>query len=475
MKIRPVILSGGSGTRLWPISRQRHPKQFAELFGDYSLLMSCVQMIKEADLFLPPVIVGNADHKFFVLDVLLRLKQTGTTILLEPCGRNTAAAAVTAALAEAVEDEAQDEKVLHLLIPSDHVIKDHKSFFAAIRHAAVAAAEGKLALFGIEPTSPETGYGYIQPGDPTAWAKVQAIAAFKEKPDAKSAETLIKQGALWNSGIFLYDPQMLVQEVEQLASEQVELCRDALKKARMDLGCTMLDKTAYEKLQNISFDYLVMENTRHGVVTPCSMGWSDVGSWHALWTIEDKDATGNVIQGPVTVMDVEGSYIRSDGAAVGVIGLKDIAVVVTKDAVLVMPRDRSQDVKPLVAALEKAHYKAATEHTKVMRPWGSYEGVASGDRFQVKHIVVQPGQSLSLQMHHHRAEHWIVVAGTAFVECDDVAKSVYENESVFIPKGARHRLSNKGKVNLHLVEVQSGEYLGEDDIVRFSDVYGRVA
>lgn len=479
MRIRPIILSGGSGTRLWPVSRKRHPKQFAELLGQHPLLMATVEMISASDMFETPMIVGNEDHKFFVLDVLMRLEKNNATILLEPCGRNTAAAAITAALAEKELSEgkpaADDEGVLHLLIPSDHVIKDHNTFFTAIRSAAKAAREGRIALFGVKPAYPETGYGYIQPGKPTAWPQVDAIQNFKEKPDSAGAEKLIAQGALWNSGIFLYDPRVLLAEIAKLAPEQVSFCRTALQQSQMDLGCRILDKKSYEKLRDISFDYLVMENTQSGVVVPCDMGWSDIGSWEALWQLESKDKNANVLQGPVTVMDVGQSYIRSDGPVVGVIGLKDIAVVATKDAVLVMPRNRSQDVKGLVAALEAERRNAATEHCRVMRPWGSYEGVASGDRFQVKHIVVHAGQALSLQMHHHRAEHWVVVAGTALVECDDVTKSVFENESVFIPKGSKHRLSNPGKVNLHLVEVQSGEYLGEDDIVRFSDMYGRVA
>jgi len=468
MKIRPIILSGGSGTRLWPVSRQDQPKQFAHLFGDYSLLTTTVAMLGESGLFAPPTLIANEDHKFFILDILARHPSEGTTVLLEPCGRNTAGAALTAALAE------QDEDVLHLLLPSDHVIKDPGAFFTAVEKAATAAAAGRIALFGIKPEYPESGYGYIERGEATDWDQVETICKFVEKPEAKKAEALMAQGALWNSGIFLYNPKVLVEEIRQLAPDQIDLCFTALSAAHTDLGCRILERAAYEKLRNISFDYLVMENTKAGVVVPCSMGWSDVGSWQALWQLGEKDADGNVMQGPVTALDVHNSYLRSEGPVIGIIGMKNVTVVATKDAVLVAPRDRSQDVKPLVAMLDEQKHSVATAHRRVLRPWGSYEGVAAGDRFQVKHIVVKPGQALSLQMHHHRAEHWVVVDGTALVECDDVTKSLFENESVFIPKGSKHRLSNPGKVDLHLVEVQSGEYLGEDDIVRFSDKYGRV-
>jgi len=469
MKIRPIILSGGSGTRLWPVSRKDHPKQFAELLGQHSLLLTTLQMLHASDLFSPATLIANDDHKFFILDALMREPHEGISILLEPCGRNTAGAALIAALAE------DDKDVLHLLMPSDHVIKDQAAFFAAIAHALPAAANGHIALFGITPEYPESGYGYIERGAPSSWPHVDLIRGFKEKPALDNAKTLIAEGALWNSGIFLYRPQTLIEEMKALAKDQIDLCRAALDAAQMDLGCRVLDKKSYEKLRNISFDYLVMENTKAGVVVPCTMGWSDIGSWQALWQLEDKDSDGNVTHGCVTALDVQNSYLRSDGPSIGVIGLDDITVVATKDAVLVAPRNRSQDVKPLVAMLESRKRNVAKAHRRVMRPWGSYEGVAEGERFQVKHIVVKPDGALSLQMHHHRAEHWVVVVGSALVECDGVQKTIYENESVFIPKGSKHRLSNPGKVDLHLVEVQSGEYLGEDDIVRFSDKYGRVA
>lgn len=463
-------MSGGSGTRLWPVSRQRHPKQFAEIVGQHSLLVATLQMLQKYTEFSAPLVIANEDHKFFVLDALSQVGLSSSSILLEPCARNTAAAALAAALYE----PQGDEQVLHLLLPSDHVIDDPDAFFIAIQKASSAAARGHITLFGIAPTYPETGYGYIQRGSPTSWPSLDRIERFKEKPDLEAAKTLVQEGALWNSGIFLYDPEALRSELTRLAPESVNLCQTALDNATLDLGCKTLERSVYENLPNISFDNLVMENTKLGVVVPCVMGWSDVGSWQTLWQLGEKNSSGNVVQGPITTLDVHHSYLRSNGPTLGVIGMDNVVVVATKDAVLVVPRERSQEVKNLVAQLEKSGQKSALEHPRVMRPWGHYEGVAEGQRFQVKHIVVKPGQALSLQMHYHRAEHWVVVAGTALVECEGKSQTVLENQSVFIPKGSKHRLSNQEDVELHLVEVQSGDYLGEDDIVRFSDNYGRV-
>jgi mannose-1-phosphate guanylyltransferase/mannose-1-phosphate guanylyltransferase/mannose-6-phosphate isomerase len=465
MRIRPIILSGGSGTRLWPVSRQRQPKQFMPLLGRQTLFATALGTTADKPGFAPPLVVGSADHKFLILDIL---EQTGTLHVppvLEPVGRNTAAAALVAALAETEED------ILHLVRPSDHIINDETAFIDAVTKAAPAAKGGAFVLFGIAPTHPETGYGYIMPGN--ANGSVQPIAAFKEKPDEKNAQALIKQGALWNSGIFLYAPKALIKEAEMLAPELLAQCRAALQKAKPDLGCVMLDAEAYKGMASEPFDRVIMERTKRGAVVSCAMGWSDVGSWQALWQLATKDSQHNMRAGSVITRDVTNSYIRSDGPTVAALGLDDIMIIATKDAVLVAPRSRSQDVKNIVDDLRKDNKDMTLDHPRVMRPWGSYEGIAEGQNFQVKQIVVRPGRSLSLQMHHHRAEHWIVVAGTAKVEIDGVEKLVFPNESVYIPKATKHRLGNPGKADLHLIEVQSGDYLGEDDIVRFADNYGR--
>ncbi len=464
MRIRPVILSGGSGTRLWPVSRQKQPKQFVALTGTDSLFAIALALTANKPEFAPAMIVGSGDHKFLILDTLEQKNIAHVSPLLEPVGRNTAAAALVAALAE-------KEDVLHLVRPSDHIITNEKAFMEAVAKAAPAAKTGSFVLFGIAPTHPETGYGYIIPGK--ADGAVQKIDSFKEKPDEKNAQALIAQGALWNSGIFLYAPKTLIAEAEKLAPELLAQCRKALEKATQDLGCTMLDADAYKAMTSEPFDRVIMERTKNGAVVPCDMGWSDVGSWQALWQLATKDGAQNMHSGTVVTRDVSNSYIRSDGPMVAALGLDNIMIVATKDAILVAPKDRSQDVKAIVDDLRKDNHDMTVDHPRVMRPWGSYEGIAQGPNFQVKQIIVRPGRSLSLQLHHHRAEHWIVVGGTAKVEIDGVEKLVLPNESVYIPKATKHRLTNPGKADLHLIEVQSGDYLGEDDIVRFEDNYGR--
>lgn len=471
IKIRPVILSGGSGTRLWPLSRKDYPKQFTRLFGEYSLLLHAFDLIDSSNLFVAPLLIGNENHKFFLLDACTRQKNLNATILLEPVGRNTGAAAITTALSE------QEENILHLMMPSDHLIREPQAFCAAIRKASQAAQEGAIVAFGIEPEYAETGYGYILPQEQSKDSAVHKIRLFKEKPDSETAQGLIEEGALWNSGIFLYDPKSLLSEARKCAPDYVRLCEASLRNASYDLGCTVLPDL-YRQINSISFDHLIMEKTHKAAVVPCAMSWSDIGSWQALWQVGDKDENGNVKRGDCTTLDVKDCYLHSEGATLGVIGIENLAVIATKDAILVAPITRSQDVRTLVALLEKKGIPATAAQKYQMRPWGSHEVMAhenleNGARFQVKHIIVKPSQSLSLQMHQHRTEHWVVVAGTATVECDGKIMRLYENESIFVPRGARHRLSNHGKMDLHVVEVASGDYLGEDDIVRFEDDYGR--
>jgi len=464
--IRPVILSGGSGTRLWPLSRQQYPKQFVPLVSEENLFTATLRRVSNRKHYGAPIIIAGNDHRFFVLAALSALDITDATILLEPQGRNTAAPALAAALAER---EAKSP-VLHLVLPSDHLIEDGDAFYASIMSAATTALDDNIVLFGITPDKPETAYGYILPGKPLTQGKVCRIAEFHEKPDTDNATALIARGALWNSGMFLYNPHTLLNEAKTLAPEHLALCTNAWQEAKPEAECMLLSSEAYAQMKSHAFDTLFMEHTQIGAVLPCLLGWSDIGSWQALWQVADKDASRNVLKGSVITRDVENSYIRSEGPAVVVLGMKNCTVIATKDAVLVAPSDRAQEIKNMLPLVENSHNEVTISHARVPRPWGTYENIAQGEQFKVKHIVVAPGRSLSLQMHHHRAEHWVVVSGTARVECESVEKLVFPNESVFIPKGASHRLSNPGKIDLQIIEVQSGEYLSEDDIIRFESI-----
>ena len=468
--IYPVILSGGSGSRLWPLSRKLRPKQLLSLVGEGTLLQQTVLRVSGQAAFEPPVVIANEEHRFIIAEQMREIGIAPKALLLEPVGRNTAPAVAVAAL-RLLQDE---RDALMVVMPSDHVVTDVSAFQAAVDRAAPAARAGYLVTFGIVPARVETGYGYIAPGDALPeCAEVHAVARFIEKPDAKSAECYVSAGYLWNSGIFMFAAANFIDELERLRPDMVASCREALAGAKTDTDFVRLDKSAFANCPADSIDYAVMEHTKHGAVVPVSMGWSDLGAWNALWEISNKDADGNVIRGDVVAEQTHNCYLRSEAGLVAAVGIEDLVVVATDDAGMVAPLGRAQDVKALVERLTREGRTEAEAASTVHRPWGSYTSLHQGDRVQVKHIVVKPGERLSLQMHHHRAEHWIVVSGTAKVTCDDKVFLLGENESTFIPLGAKHRLENPGTIPLHVIEVQSGGYLSEDDIVRFEDSYGR--
>ena len=468
----PVLLAGGVGSRLWPVSRELYPKQFLPLTGDGSLLLQTLQRAAAVDGCAGPIVVCNDEHRFLVAEQLRQGGIASAAILLEPEGRNTAPAVAAAAL-QAMQIDAG---AIMLVLPADHVIRQPEVFAAAVARGLPAAESGSLVTFGIVPTAPETGYGYIQAGAAMAPADdtVRQLRQFVEKPDLVTAQKYLDSGEyLWNSGMFLMRADTYLRELETHAPQILAAVRNALQHAQRDLDFIRLDKAAFADCPSDSIDYAVMERTQKGVVVPLASGWSDVGSWSSLWEVESKDSAGNAIVGDVIVHDVDASFIRSESRLVAAVGVRDVVVVETADAVLVADKTRVQDVKHIVSALKKAGRSEATLHRRVYRPWGSYESLVSAHRFQVKRIIVNPGQQLSLQMHHHRAEHWIVVSGTARVTCGDKEYLLSEDESTYIPLGNRHRLSNPGVIPLEMIEVQTGSYLGEDDIVRFQDVYGR--
>ncbi len=468
--ITPVILSGGSGSRLWPMSRAAYPKQFLALSGEQTLIQQAALRVRGAG-YTAPIIVSNEEHRFVVAEQLRQIGCDPAAILLEPVGRNTAPAVAIAALqAEALGHD------LILVMPSDHVIRDQVAFDAAIQKAAQAARDGALVTFGITPDQPETGYGYIRAGaELDRFGGVHHVAAFVEKPNRETAEAYLAEGDyLWNSGIFLFSARTYLEELKAADPDMLAGCEAALNGSTRDLTFCRLDKAAFIAIRSDSIDYAVMEKTQRAAVVPIDMGWSDLGAWSALWNIGEKDDRGNVSRGDVVLSDVADSYIRSEDRLVAVVGLENVAVITTDDAVLVARRDRVQDVKTIVDQLKHAGRTEATLHSTVHRPWGSYRGIDAGVRYQVKRITVAPGAQLSLQMHHHRAEHWIVVSGMARVTRGEEVFLLSENESTYIRPGQVHRLENPGKLPLHLIEVQSGGYLGEDDIVRFEDGYGRV-
>jgi mannose-1-phosphate guanylyltransferase/mannose-6-phosphate isomerase len=473
----PVILSGGSGTRLWPLSRELYPKQLLPLVGRGTMLQETLARLAGVTDVGAPIVVCNESHRFLVAEQLLERGIQAQAILLEPVGRNTAPAvaiAAMAAVAEAPAGRAQSDPVL-LILPADHVIRDVRAFQAAVAAGRKAAEGGKLVTFGVVPTKPETGYGYIRrSGGPTGNAAFFPIAQFVEKPDLATAQRYVESGEyFWNSGMFMFRASTVLEELRKLAPAIYDACAQAYTAAKRDLDFMRLPAKEFGASPSDSFDYAVMEKTQHGVVVPLDAGWSDVGSWSALYEAIAGDERGNVRIGDVLTVDTQGCYLQSTSRLVAAVGLEDHVVVETKDAVLVAPKSRVQDVKELVAQLKKQGRYETSLHREVFRPWGSYDSIDNGERFQVKRLTVKPGASMSLQMHHHRAEHWIVVAGTARITRGEQTFLLEENQSTYIPLGTKHRIENPGKIPLHIIEVQSGTYLGEDDIVRFEDRYGR--
>lgn len=463
--ILPVILSGGSGTRLWPLSREAYPKQFLALAGEQTMLQATWDRVAPI-AGRPPLVVANEEHRFVAAEQLQQLDVQPQAILLEPVGRNTAPAIAVAALEATLEE---GDPVL-LVLPSDHVIADEAAFRAAVLSALPAAREGKLVTFGIVPTGPETGYGYIKASSGGA---VRTVDRFVEKPDADTALQYVQSGEyFWNSGMFLFKASRYLAELERLHPEMLAASRNAWQLARRDTDFTRLDKDAFAAVPADSIDYAVMEKTNDAVVVPLDAGWNDVGSWTALRDVSAQDADGNAHHGDVIAIDCRNTYAYGE-RLIALVGLDDVIVVETDDAVMVGRSDRMQEIKQVVAQLKADSRPEATWHRKVYRPWGAYDSIDNGERFQVKRITVKPGGTLSLQMHHHRAEHWVVVSGTAEVTRGDEVILLGENQSTYIPLGVTHRLRNPGKLPLELIEVQSGSYLGEDDIVRFEDTYGR--
>jgi mannose-1-phosphate guanylyltransferase / mannose-6-phosphate isomerase len=464
----PVILSGGAGTRLWPLSREMYPKQLLALTSQYSMLQDTALRLAGIAGARPPIVVCNEAHRFTVAEQLRALDMVPSAILLEPMGRNTAPAVALAAL-KALELEADATVVV---APADHVIRDVRVFQQAAGVAADLAEDGRLVTFGVVAHAPETGYGYIRRG--AGLGPAYPVAQFIEKPPIEIAEQFVASGDyFWNSGMFVFKASKYLNELASFAPDILEASTAAYRAAKVDLDFMRIDKTAFEACRAESIDYAVMEKTREAVVLPLDAGWSDVGSWSSLFDALHSDEDGNVLQGDVLVHDTHDCYVHSTSRLVTAVGMDDHIIVETKDAVLVAPKGRVQDVKELVAALRKAGRSESAWHREVYRPWGSYDSIDDGDRFQVKRLTLKPGGMLSLQMHHHRAEHWIVVQGTARVTCGDKTFLLSENESTFVPIGATHRIENPGKVALHIVEVRSGTYLGEDDIVRYEDHYGR--
>lgn len=462
----PVILSGGSGTRLWPLSRGQYPKQFLPLVSEKTMLQETVTRLAGLASLQPPIAVCNEDHRFMVAEQLWEIGSKPSAIILEPVGKNTAPAVAMAALSANPDD-------ILLILPADHVIGEVAVFQEAVRCAEELAGQGMLVTFGIVPTGPETGYGYIKRGKAAANGSF-AVEKFVEKPDLETAGQYVASAEyFWNSGMFAFKAERYLQELEKFNPEMLAACRTSFAAAKVHMDFVRLDKDTFAACPADSIDYAVMEKTDRAIVIPLDADWNDVGSWAALWDVTKKDQAGNAIKGDVLTLDTENSYIHSESKLVAAIGIRGMVVVETDDAVMIAPKERVQEVKEIVAQLKAAGRKEAYSHHKVYRPWGYYNSVDVGERHQTKRIVVRPGAKLSLQMHHHRAEHWIVVKGTAMVTKGDQKILLSENESTYIPLGTVHCLENPGVIPLEMVEVQSGSYLGEDDIIRYEDQYGR--
>ena len=464
----PVILSGGAGTRLWPLSREMYPKQLLALTSQYSMLQDTALRLAGIAGARAPIVVCNEAHRFTVAEQLRALSADPSAILLEPAGRNTAPAVALAAL----KAQDLDADATLVVAPADHVIRDARGFQQAADIAAQLAQGGKLVTFGIVAHVPETGYGYIRRGE--GLGPAYPVAQFVEKPPLDVARQFVASGDYyWNSGMFVFQASRYLTELKTFAPDILEASTVAYRAAKVDLDFVRIDKGAFDACRSESIDYAVMEKTKDAVVLPLDAGWSDVGSWSSLFDAMPSDEEGNVLQGDVLVHDTHDCYVHSTSRLVTAVGMDDHIIVETKDAVLVAPKGRVQDVKELVSMLRRAGRSEAAWHREVYRPWGSYDSVDHGDRFQVKRLTLKPGGMLSLQMHHHRAEHWIVVQGTARVTCGDKTFFLSENESTYVPVGTTHRIENPGKLPLHIVEVRSGSYLEEDDIVRYEDNYGR--
>ncbi len=466
-RIIPLIMCGGAGTRLWPASREGRPKQFLRLFGSHSTFQDTMIRVSDPNLFVRPIVITNAAYRFMVLE---QLNEIGleADILLEPARRDSGPAIATGAAFALT----RDADAVVLALAADHVVRDPAAFVEACRKALSVANAGRIVTFGVLPERPATEYGYIRPGDVIS-GDVRKVAKFVEKPDPATAAGYVADGYLWNCGNFMFRAQMLLDEYRSVDAESVSTLVEAVDSAGRDLGFVTLPLESFGKATPISIDYAVMEKTTQAAVVPVACGWSDVGSWHAVWELSDKDEHGNVSQGLTVFEDSRNCNVSTDGALIALEGVDDLVVVATQDAILVSRQSDPNGLKRLVGRLRTVAPQVTEDHIKVHRPWGSYQSLDTGERHQVKRIIVKSGGRLSLQKHHHRSEHWIVVRGTALVTVNDLQKMVHENESIYIPIGAVHRMENPGKIPLELIEVQTGSYLGEDDIIRIEDDYQR--